>query len=84
MNKPEKTVALCAGCRDDFYNDHNPYGVKQCWSFESAIIEKRIIVGMCQNPPYHQKPKWCMSCYKPTGSCAVKPEALTKEGFWKS
>jgi hypothetical protein len=31
----------CAGCRDDFYNDHNPMGVKACWNLKDAKIVKR-------------------------------------------
>ena len=30
------TVKDCRGCRDDFYNDHNPMGVKQCWNLKEA------------------------------------------------
>ena len=32
----------CAGCRNDFYNDHNPLGVKQCWSLKSANVVTRF------------------------------------------
>lgn len=28
----------CAGCRDDFYNDHNPMGVKECWLLKKAEL----------------------------------------------
>jgi hypothetical protein len=33
--------ALCRGCRDDFYNDHNDIGVKQCWSLKDAQVVPR-------------------------------------------
>lgn len=36
--------ADCAGCRDDFYNDRNPMGVKECWLLKKAemVIRFRI------------------------------------------
>jgi len=34
------TLTDCLGCRDDFYNDKNPLGVKRCWSFD----EKKVLV----------------------------------------
>ena len=35
----------CLGCRDDFYNDKNPLGVKRCWSFDEkkALVTKHRI-----------------------------------------
>lgn len=32
----------CAGCRDDFYNDHNPMGVKKCWLLDKAKLVRRF------------------------------------------
>jgi hypothetical protein len=31
----------CRGCRDDFYNDRNPLGVKECWMFKAAKLVDR-------------------------------------------
>lgn len=31
----------CKGCRDDFYNGHNPLGVKECWLFKKAKLVAR-------------------------------------------
>jgi hypothetical protein len=28
----------CHGCRDDFYNGHNPYGVEECWMLKDAKL----------------------------------------------
>lgn len=36
------TKSQCVGCRDDFYNDHNPYGVKECWGFKSARVVNKV------------------------------------------
>ena len=38
--KPDRQ--LCAGCEDDFYNDHNPHGVKECWHFKTAQVVTKI------------------------------------------
>lgn len=84
MPEPEKTVSMCAGCRDNFYNGNNPYGVKQCWSFETAKVVKRIKVGVNERPPYSaNRLAWTLSCHKPQGYVQVAIESLTKEGFWK-
>jgi hypothetical protein len=40
----------CLGCRDDFYNDKNPLGVKRCWSFEKAQIVERWRIGTWVQP----------------------------------
>ena len=36
--RPKKDKALCAGCRNDFYNGNNQLGVQECWSFKSAKV----------------------------------------------
>lgn len=47
---------LCKGCRDDFYNGKNPYGIKKCWFFDKARIvedDKGTLKMVCWNPdPY--------------------------------
>jgi hypothetical protein len=81
--KPSKKIQLCNGCRDDFYNDHNPYGVKKCWSFKGATVEKRLIIPVDLKPPYKFPPKWVLSCYHPERTVNVKPAAINKDGFWR-
>lgn len=44
MDKAGK-LALCSGCRDDFYNDHNPIGVKECWALKTAKVVTRWRIG---------------------------------------
>lgn len=84
MSKPSKSISLCAGCRDNFYNGLNPMGVKQCWSFPTATVEKRFMIPVDLRPPYNPKSaRWVLSCYHPERVCNVKPEAITKAGFWK-
>ena len=41
----EQKLGLCAGCRQDFYNDHNDLGVKECWHLESAKVCTRYRLG---------------------------------------
>lgn len=49
MTKNEK-LKHCAGCRDDFYNDHNPYGVKECWGLKTARMVTRYRIGTWTRP----------------------------------
>lgn len=74
----------CAGCYNNFYNGNNPYGVQECWSFKTATLEQRIDVPVDLRPPYtHLKPRLRPTCYKGKGYVHIKPEALTKDGYWK-
>ncbi len=62
MTKSEK-IKHCSGCEQDFYNDKNPLGVKECWNLKSArlVLKKKIHVD--QQPPWKQKPIKVPSCY---------------------
>jgi hypothetical protein len=82
--KPKKDIRMCAGCRDNFYNGNNPYGIKQCWNFPSAKVEKRMLIPVDMCPPYDFEPEWVLSCYRPERVCNVKPEAIGKDGYWKA
>lgn len=44
----------CIGCRDDFYNDKNPMGVKKCWGLKTAKMVTRFRIGTWTQPtqPY--------------------------------
>ena len=82
MNK-----AFCNGCRNDFYNDKNPYGIKECWSLKTAKVVWRIPVGHWEDPPYLNKKKvQVANCWQGEGSNRthyVEPERITPEGYWK-
>ena len=80
--KPKKSIQLCAGCYNNFYNGNNPYGVAQCWSFPKAQVAKRLKIPVDMRPPYKFPPQWTLSCHQPKGYVQVKPEAITKEGYW--
>lgn len=78
-----KSKDACAGCYNDDYN-HGLGGAKECFSFSSAEIIKRLAVGVNQVPPFNKNlAEPMMSCYTQRGMCYVKPEDLTEKGFWK-
>lgn len=78
------TIDHCAGCADDFYNGHNPYGVERCWHFQKAELKEYILIHISQPPPYtRRKIETLPNCYKRREYSKVKPEALTAEGYWK-
>ena len=68
------TVKDCAGCRDDFYNGHNPLGVTRCWSLDSAKFVLRKEVHVDQVPPWDQKPIRVPDCFRRPRHVYVDPE----------
>ena len=79
----KKSVSMCVGCRDNFYNGNNDLGVKQCWNFPKATVEQRMMIPIDMRPPYTFPTKTVLSCYSPPRVANVKPESLTTDGFWK-
>ena len=57
----------CYNCDDDFYNNYNVSGVKECQYFKSAKLIKRKKVPLNQRPPWTQKAYLCPSCYRQKG-----------------
>ena len=49
MTRDEK-LRHCHGCENDFYNDKNPLGVKECWSLKSAKLKQRFEIGYWTEP----------------------------------
>lgn len=83
MTKREK-LQHCTGCRNNFYNGHNPMGVSECWHLKDAKMVKRIRIGVWQNPPYNTKRKVkVFNCRTEDGNVLVKPEALASNGYWR-
>lgn len=35
----------CLGCDDNFYNGNNPLKVKECWSFKTAKVLIKYMIG---------------------------------------
>lgn len=79
----KKTKELCSGCYNDDYN-YGLGGSKECWSFKSAKVIKRITIHINQSPPYnkdHAEDK--MSCYNKPQYVFVEPKNLSQDGYWK-
>jgi len=67
MTKQEKRK-YCIGCRDNFYNGNNPYGIKECWNLKDAKFVKRKKIPIDLSPPYdHIKKQKVLSCYGQKG-----------------
>lgn len=77
------TKNSCRGCRNDFYNGNNNLGVKECWSFKTAHLIPLLRISINEPPPYNKKPTLLPSCRHEAGYVLVRPESLTKEGYWK-
>lgn len=78
-------LSACSGCEDDFYNGHNPYGVKECWGRKTGTMGDFLLIHIDQPPPYlHVKPQQLPSCYKLKRHVKVSPIRVDSEGYWKS
>jgi len=76
----------CSGCRNNFYNGNNQYGVKECWLLKNAKVVWRIPVGHWESPPYKKKAVRIPDCWRGEGSNRthyIKKEALDKQWYWK-
>lgn len=62
MTKKEKRHKYCSGCRDNFYNDNNPFGIKECLCFKNAKVVWKKRVHMNQRPPWDQKAIRVLDC----------------------
>lgn len=82
MTKTDK-LKMCIGCRDNFYNGNNPYGVKECWALKTAKVVQRVEVSIHQVPPWKQPPSKYLSCYHSQGYCYIDPKTLNKDGYQK-
>lgn len=73
-----KSKSMCAGCRDNYYNQNVKGG---CWCFADAKVVTKVQVGTWQPPPYERLPIKVLSCYHATGysflsldDCRIKGE----------
>ena len=76
-----KNKTMCSCCYNNFYNDNNPYGVKECWSYQDAIIVQKIEVSISQPPPYKEKPREFLNCYRRQRCAYIEPQCLDKDGY---
>ena len=61
MTKQEKK-RMCSGCRNNFYNGNNPYGVKECWNFKTSRVVLKKKVPIWLEPPWDMEPQKVLSC----------------------
>jgi hypothetical protein len=74
----------CSGCYNDFYNDKNDIGVKQCWNLKTAKLVDRLLIHIDQAPPYRNlKPHTVPNCYTKQRFYVAKPEDIGAYGYWK-
>lgn len=73
MSKKSKKQ-YCKGCKDNFYNGNNPYGIKECWNLKDAKVVKRKEVHINQRPPWKQKAIKVLDCYSRPQYIYVKEE----------
>jgi len=73
MTKEEK-LKKCVGCEQDFYNDKNTLGVKECWKLGKAKLVSRKKISISQIPPWKQKPIKILSCYQQRGYVFWAPD----------
>jgi len=66
----------CAGCREDFYNSKNPYGIKQCWSFKRAKVVWRKFVHVEDVPPWRHEPERTLNCYQRPRHISIDPRRI--------
>ena len=66
MIKEEK-LEHCMGCKQNFYNLKNSYGINECWNLSSAELVLKKKIALTQIPPWKQKPIKVLSCYQQKG-----------------
>jgi hypothetical protein len=64
----------CKDCRDDFYNDKNPYRITECWCLKTMKLKMRKEVPIDQVPPWTQEAKLIPHCYHREGYVYVGPK----------
>jgi hypothetical protein len=70
----ERKLSKCIGCENNFYNGNNTYGVKECWSLDTATIVKKKKVHIDDVPPWTQEPIEVLSCYHQKRYVFVNPD----------
>ena len=64
----------CSGCRNDFYNGNNSYGIPECWSLKTATVVMRRFVHINQVPPWNNRPEWTLDCHRRPQFVSVDPK----------
>lgn len=66
MTKQDKRK-LCAGCRNDFYNQPGNAAGGECWSLKGARVVLKRRVGLDEVPPWTRPPERVLSCRSERG-----------------
>lgn len=75
----------CLGCRQDFYNGNNPYGIQVCWHREGAKFDQYRLVPTDLRPPYLGLPVVSLPiCYDKARHVKVKLGVLDEREYWRS
>jgi len=69
-----KKLKYCVGCREDFYNGHNPYDIKRCWCLKSAKVVWRKLVHVDDRPPFDHKAQRVLDCYTKSRHICIEPK----------
>lgn len=67
---------LCAGCRNEIYNNpnSNPSGTSECWSLATAEVVRMKLVHINDAPPWKHRPQRVLSCYSRPQYVKVAPD----------
>ncbi len=76
MVRTKKTKDLCVGCRNNFYNGNNSYGIAECWSYKSARIARKKFVPIDLRPPWKLPVITTLSCHWKQRFVAVGPTVM--------
>lgn len=74
--KTRAKLKRCVGCHDNFYNHGHTSGGGDdlCWSIHDAELVMKKEVPFDQTPPWNQKAKRFLSCYRKKGYGYVGPD----------
>ena len=65
-------LKYCVGCRENFYNGNNEYGIMECWCLKDAKVVWKKFIGMNDVPPWNwQKPVRTLECHRKKGFIKV-------------
>ena len=68
------TKKHCAGCRDNFYNHGDNSHTGECWCLKTAKMVWKKEVHIDQRPPWDQKARRFLNCFRRKGYVYVSPE----------
>lgn len=76
-----KSLDMCSGCEDNYYNSGNAFGDK-CASYKKAKVVKCVVTTTDCPPPFSLT-EHCLSCYHKRGYAYLKNFDKIKRGYYK-